>query len=99
MENISVFSVHKIQDQCTLTTIIFSIVFQTVADAHYKFIAADIGGFGKQSDCGTPQAPELHSVLTKRNLEIPDPSYLPNTNVKAPYVFVGMKPIHFHLSY
>lgn len=67
----------------------FSIVLQAVADAHYKFIAVDVGGFGKQSDGGTLQASDLYSVLTKGKLEIPEPSYLPNTNVKAPYVFVG----------
>lgn len=67
----------------------FSIVLQAVADAHYKFIAVDVGGFGKQSDAGTLQASDLYSVLTKGKLEIPEPSYLPNTNVKAPYVFVG----------
>lgn len=42
----------------------------------------------ESSDGGTPQSPELYSVLTKSKLAILEPSYLPNTNVKAPYVFV-----------
>lgn len=77
-----------------------SIDLKAVADEHYtKFIAVDVGGFGKQSDGGTLQTSEQYRVLTKRKLEIPEPSYLPNINVKAPFVFVWVKPILCYLSY
>ncbi|XP_018010873.1 protein ALP1-like isoform X1 [Hyalella azteca] len=67
----------------------YSIVLQAVADANYKFVFIDIGGFGKQSDGGTFQASELSEALKYRNLDIPEPAFLPNTAVKVPYVLVG----------
>lgn len=67
----------------------FSLVLQGVADAHYKFVTVDVGGFGKQSDGGTFQASDLFDLLQKQKLDLPKPSFLPGTNVKAPYVFVG----------
>lgn len=62
-----------------------------MADAHYKFTTVDVGGYGKQGDGGTFQASELYKVLAEKKIEIPEPSFLPNTHDKAPYVFVGDK--------
>lgn len=67
----------------------FSIVLQAVADARYKFITVDVGGYGKQSDGGTFQASEMYRALKEKKLQFPEPSFLPGTQVKAPYVFVG----------
>lgn len=67
----------------------YSIVLQGVADANYRFITIDVGGYGKQSDGGTFQASDLYDLLQKQNLDIPEPAFLPGTYVKAPYVFLG----------
>lgn len=67
----------------------FSVVLQGVADANYRFISIDVGGYGKQSDGGTFQASRLKELIQNRSLEIPKPDYLPGSNVKAPYVFLG----------
>ncbi|CAH1986674.1 unnamed protein product [Acanthoscelides obtectus] len=67
----------------------FSVVLQAVADANYKFITIDIGGFGKQSDGGTFKASELYQRLSTGQMDIPEAEYLPGTNVKTPYVFLG----------
>lgn len=67
----------------------FSVVLQGVVDANYKFIAIDIGGYGKQSDGGTFQASMLYQQLQSKQLEIPEPTYLPETTTKAPFVLIG----------
>lgn len=67
----------------------FSIVLQAVADANYQFLCIDVGGYGKQSDGGTFHSSVLYKMLITKKIEIPDPNFLPNTNVKAPYVFLG----------
>ena len=68
---------------------IFSVVLQAVADAHYKFIFIDVGGYGKQSDGGLFHASDLYNAIINEQLNIPELSFLPNTNVKAPYVLVA----------
>lgn len=67
----------------------FSIVLQGVADAHYKFIYIDVGGYGKQSDGGTFKASDLYRALTERQLQLPPPAALPQSNIVAPYVFIA----------
>ncbi|XP_050311194.1 uncharacterized protein LOC126746841 [Anthonomus grandis grandis] len=67
----------------------FSVVLQGVADANYKFIVIDVGGYGKQSDGGTFQSSELYKLLSNKQLDIPEPAYLPQTTLKAPFVLIG----------
>lgn len=67
----------------------FSVVLQGVADANYKLISIDVGGFGKQSDGGTFYCSDFYKLLTTKKIEIPEPSELPGTNVKAPYVLIA----------
>lgn len=66
----------------------FSIVLQGVADASYKFITIDVGGYGKQSDDGTFKVSDLYKLLNNKLLDIPEPSNLPQTNVKTPFVLI-----------
>ena len=67
----------------------FSVVLQGVADANYKFITVEIGGYGKQSDGGTFQASEVYRQLKNGILKIPEPCNLSQTTIKAPFVLIG----------
>ncbi|CAH2003195.1 unnamed protein product [Acanthoscelides obtectus] len=67
----------------------FSVVVQGVADANYKFIVVEIGGYGKQSDGGTFQASELYRQLKNGTLAIPEPCNFPQTKTKAPFVLIS----------
>lgn len=67
----------------------FSIVLQAVADANYKFITTDVGGYGKQSDGGTFRSSSLFRLMESGGLHIPPDSTLPSTDVVVPYVFIG----------
>lgn len=67
----------------------FSVVLQAVVDANYKFITIDVGGYGKQSDGGTFQVSDFYRALETGKFELPEPADLPQTTVKAPFVFVA----------
>lgn len=67
----------------------FSVVLQAVADANYKFIIVEVGGYGKQSDGGTFRASHLRQFLNDNLLDIPEASNLPGTQVAVPYVFLS----------
>lgn len=67
----------------------FSIVLQAVADAQYRFIIIDVGGFGKQSDDGTFWASDLFKLMEEGNLNIPEDCALPSTTIIMPFVFIG----------
>ncbi|GFN80136.1 protein antagonist of like heterochromatin protein 1 [Plakobranchus ocellatus] len=69
----------------------FSVVLQAAVDASYKFIAIEVGGYGKQSDGGTFQASRLYQALMDNTLKLPEPAPLPQSDVIAPYVFVAVK--------
>lgn len=67
----------------------FSIVLQGVCDANYKLIMIDVGGYGKQSDGGTFQNSNMYKLMHQKKLQIPDCDFLPETTVRAPYVFIA----------
>lgn len=67
----------------------FSIVFLALVDAQYKFVAVDIGAYGKNSDGGILSNSNLGKALEKNKLNIPNEQYLPSTNEKLPLVVIG----------
>ena len=67
----------------------FSIVLLGLVDADYKFIWADVGGLGHQSDAQLYNDSDLQECLEDGTLDIPAPSPLPNDNQDTPYFFVG----------
>lgn len=67
----------------------FSIVLLALTDANYKFIMVDIGAYGKDNDAGVFDACTLRQAIEHQKLQIPEPDFLPNTLIKAPFVFVG----------
>lgn len=67
----------------------FSIVLFGLVDAHYRFIAVDIGSFDKNSDGGIFSHSKLGMDLEKGVLNIPQAKELPGTTCLAPYVMAG----------
>ncbi|KAK4879129.1 hypothetical protein RN001_007275 [Aquatica leii] len=67
----------------------FSIVLLALVDANYKFIAVDIGSYGKNSDGGILTNSAFVKGLENKMLNIPESSPLPGTNILAPYVILG----------
>jgi hypothetical protein len=66
-----------------------SIVLQAVVDANLKFVTADIGAYGKQSNGGVFRYSALYQSLETRSLKLPEDAVLPNSEITLPYVFVG----------
>jgi hypothetical protein len=66
-----------------------SMVLQAVVDARMKFIAVDVGAYGKQSDGGVFRYSTLFQNLETGTLQVPDAVALPNSDIIVPHVFVG----------
>lgn len=67
----------------------FSIVLQAVADAKCKFIAIEVGSYGKQSDGGIFKSSTLFKLMESGELDIPPDCHLPGTNISVPHVLVA----------
>ena len=67
----------------------FWIVLQGLADAKCKFITIDVGAYGRQSDGGIFRESSLGRCLENRDIDIPPPKVLPNSNEALPYVILG----------
>lgn len=67
----------------------YSINLLSVTDADYKYVFVEVGGFGKDSDGGIFSASKLLKFLSSKSIDLPEPSVIPNTNIKVPYVLIG----------
>lgn len=66
-----------------------SIILLAVVDAKYKFIWADVGAPGSESDCGVFNLSSMEPALREGTLGLPEPSPLPGDNRNTPYFLVG----------
>ncbi|KAJ8034389.1 Protein ALP1-like [Holothuria leucospilota] len=55
----------------------FSIVLLALVDADYKFIAIDVGAYGRNSDGGIYASSSLGQMLETDTLDVPGPKVLP----------------------
>lgn len=67
----------------------FSIVLLALVDASYKFVAVEVGSYGRNSDGGIFACSNLGKRLENGTLNIPTGKNLPNSMTFAPYVIVG----------
>lgn len=67
----------------------FSIVLLALVDANCKFIAIDVGSYGKNSDGGIFSHSTFGKALEQNKLNVPKDANLPSTEIPAPYVIVG----------
>lgn len=66
-----------------------SIVLMAIVNANYEFIMVDVGTNGRVSDGGVLYYTDFWEQFQNNQLNIPQPSQLPNTEDKFPYVFIG----------
>jgi hypothetical protein len=51
--------------------------YYSIADARYRFIAIDVGAYGKQSDGGIFRHNSLYQLLNSNNFSMPNAKKLP----------------------
>lgn len=67
----------------------FSVVLLALVDADYQFTYVDVGTNGRISDGGVYKSSDLAQALENGDLNIPEPTSLPNRNKNLPYVIVA----------
>ncbi|XP_069614724.1 POU domain, class 6, transcription factor 1 isoform X1 [Ranitomeya imitator] len=68
----------------------FSVVLMAIADADCRFIAVDIGAFGRGNDSQTFKNSDMGRHVYGKNFNFPQPRPLPNTQgPPMPFVMVG----------
>jgi hypothetical protein len=67
----------------------FSIVLQAVVDANYRFLAVDMGAYGKESDGGIFSHSNLSQQLENGALNANQEKVLPGSNIALPHFLVG----------
>lgn len=66
-----------------------SIVLMAVVDADYRFIAVDIGSYGREADSSIFKQWNFGKKLSEYRLNLPAPKALPNSTIITPHVFLG----------
>jgi hypothetical protein len=68
---------------------IFPIVLMALIDANCKFIAVDLGSYGKNSDGGNFINSNFGKAIEMEKFNVPKERNLPETQCSAPHVIVG----------
>lgn len=77
----------------------FSIILLALVDANYRFLAIDVGSYGRNSDGGVFSSSEFGKRFFKGELDLPENKCLRGTNMLMPHVIVADEafPLHEHL--
>jgi len=67
----------------------FSIVLLAIVDANIKFIAIDVGSYGREGDAGIYLKSEMGKRINNGLFNIPEPAALPYTDIKLPNIILG----------
>ncbi|KAL0830080.1 hypothetical protein ABMA28_003537 [Loxostege sticticalis] len=67
----------------------FSIVLLAIVDANCKFVAVDVGAYGKESDNGIFQKSTMGKQIATNRFNIPPPKLLQGSDVMSPHFLIG----------
>lgn len=73
-----------------------SIVLLAIVDANCKFIAIDVGSYGREGDAGIYLKSKMGKNINNNTFNIPPPQPLPGTNDTVPHVIVGDEAFALH---
>lgn len=66
-----------------------SVVLLAVVDARYRFVAIDVGSYGREGDAGIFLKSAIRQQMIDGSFNIPPPSAIPDTNIVLPNVVLG----------
>lgn len=75
---------------------LFSVVLLAIVDANYKFIAVDIGSYGKEGDSGIFLKSTIGKQVLNKSFDFLEDSTLPGSSVVVPHVIVGDEAFRLH---
>lgn len=74
----------------------FSIVMLAMVDANYKFIAVDVGSFGREGDSGIFLKSTMGQQILDGSFGFPEKKQLPGSDKVLPHVIVGDEAFRLH---
>lgn len=74
----------------------FSIVMLAMVDANYKFIAIDVGSFGREGDSGIFLKSTMGQQILDDSFGLPEKKQLPGSEKVLPHVIVGDEAFRLH---
>lgn len=67
----------------------FSLVLLATVDANYKFIAIDVGSFGKEGDSSIFEKSNMGRRIRSETFNFPSEKKLPHSDIVLPHVLIG----------
>lgn len=74
----------------------FSVVVLAMVDAEYKFVAVDVGAYGREGDSGIFQRSSFGRKIYNEEFNFPPPIELPQTKIILPHVIIADKAFALH---
>lgn len=66
-----------------------SIVLLAIVDARYRFVAVDVGSYGREGDAGIFSKSKIKKQIASNSFNLPPAKVLPGTNLEQPHVLLG----------
>lgn len=76
----------------------FSTVLLALVDAQYKFIAVDIGSYGREGDAGIFLKSNLGKRILAEQYNLPAPARIPETDLFQQHVILGDEAFALHIN-
>ncbi|KAM4053374.1 uncharacterized protein ACNLHF_006064 isoform 2-T2 [Anomaloglossus baeobatrachus] len=67
----------------------FSVILMAVADAHYQFVAIDVGAYGSTGDSRVLRSSQIGLQILQEGATLPAPRPLPGSTDPVPFVMVS----------
>lgn len=90
MASTYVLNVRRTVDRCFFNyKDYYSIVLLAIVDANCKFIAVDVGSYGKERDSGIFKKSAMGKKIMSEQFNVLQPAALPGTDILTPHYLVG----------